>query len=446
MVGEVARIFKSRIPSQGPDIRARAGGVGRGMNGISQGTTPQGTPQGTSKDFTKLLGAYAASQLGDQITLLALPLTAALALGAGPQEMGWLAAAASAPFFLFGLPAGVWVDRLPHRSVMLAADLARALVLLAVPAAALLGVLTLPLLIAVALLSGTAAVFVDIASQSYVPILVGRERLIQANSRFETSRAAATTGGPALAGLLAGAIGPGFAVAVSAAASLAAAACMGAIRARETGPSLARRAFLVELREGLAFLAAEPRLRALTLCALVWNVSWFALGAVMVLYAARDLGLSGAEIGLAFAADGVGMVLGALVAPRVEQRFGLGRAIVIGPGLCALGTPLILLAGPGFALPLLLAGRFLYGFGPMIFAIGATSLRQTLTPPALLGRVNASVRWLTNGFRPFGALLGGLAGAAFGLDIAVALAGSGFVLCLVPLLLSPVPRLVRLQA
>jgi len=212
-----------------------------------------------------------------------------------------------------------------------------------------------------------------------------------------------------------------------------------------------RRAFLFELREGLAFLATEPRLRALTLCALVWNVSWFALGAVMVLYAARDLGLSGAEIGLVFAADGVGMVLGALVAPRIERRFGLGRAIVIGPSLCALGTPLILLASAGFllsgfVLPLLLAGRFLYGFGPMIFGIGATSLRQTLTPAALLGRVNAGVRWLTNGFRPFGAMLGGLAGEAFGLQTAVALAGLGFVLCLVPLLLSPVPKLVRLQA
>lgn len=401
---------------------------------------------GISRDFTKLLGAYAASQFGDQITLLALPLAAALMLGAGPREMGWLAAAASAPFFLFGLPAGVWVDRLPRRSVMLAADVTRALVLLAVPAATLLGLLTLPLLIAVALLSGTAAVFVDIASQSYVPVLVGRERLIGANSRFETSRAAATTGGPALAGLLAGTIGPGLAIAVSAAASLLAATCVGAIRARDTNPPPARRAFLAELREGLAFLASERRLRALTLCALVWNVSWFALGAVMVLYAARELGLSGAAIGLVFAADGVGMVLGALAAPGIERRFGLGRAIVIGPSLCALGTPLILLASPGFSLPLLLAGRFLYGFGPIIFGIGATSLRQALTPPALLGRVNAGVRWLTNGFRPFGALLGGLAGEAFGLETAVALAGLGFVLCLVPLLLSPVPRLARLQA
>ena len=398
-------------------------------------------------DFMKLLGAYGASQIGDQVTLLALPLVAALLLGAGPAEMGWLTAAAAAPFFLLGLPAGVWVDRLPRRSVILIADLLRALVLLAVPAASLLGLLNLPLLIAVALLAGTAAVFVDVASQTYVPELVERCALLRANGRFETWRAAATIAGPGLAGALSAAAGPALALSASAVASLAASGLVAGIghRAPCHDPAL-RRPFLEELREGLSFLLQEPRLRALAFCALTWNVSWFALGAVLVLHAARNLGLGAAQIGLVFAMDGVGMLLGTLVAPRIEGRIGLGRVIILGPSLCALGTPLILLATPETALPLLAAGRFLYGFGPMVFSVTQNSLRQSLTPARLLGRVNASLRWLTWGLRPVGAVLGGLAGEFLGLTQAVALAGIGLALCLVPLLASPVPRLRRLEA
>ncbi|MSP49067.1 MAG: MFS transporter [Alphaproteobacteria bacterium] len=398
-------------------------------------------------DFSKLLAAYAATQLGDQITLLALPLVAALVLGVGPAEMGWLAAAATAPFFVFGLPAGVWIDRLPRRSVMMVADLSRALALLAVPAATLLDTLSMPLLLAAASLAGTGTVFVDVASQSYVPSLVGRDRLIHANSRFEVGRAAAASGGPGLAGLLSGLIGPGLSVLASALAALVAVAFTWRIVARDApAPAVARRAFAIELKEGVEFLLREPRLRALALCALTWNVSWFALGTVLVLHAARNLGLSALEIGLVFAVDGIGMVLGALFAPAIERRIGLGRAIVLGPTLCALGVLPVLAATPASALPLLAAGRFLFGFGPMVFSVTQTSLRQSVTPTRLLGRVNASLRWLTWGFRPLGAVLGGLAGEVLGLHAGIALAGLGLALCLVPLVVSPVPGLQRLQA
>ena len=398
-------------------------------------------------DFSKLLAAYAATQLGDQITLLALPLIAALVLGSGPVEMGWLAAAAALPYFLFGLPAGVWVDRLPRRSVIIAGDLLRAVVLLAVPLAAVLDLLSFPLLVTVAVLAGTGAVFVDVASQSSIPSLAARDRLIQANSRFELGRAAATTGGPGLAGAVAGFAGPALAVLASALSAFAAAAFAWRIGYREVAVSAAaRRDFVSEIREGLGFLLGEPRLRALALCALTWNVSWFAMGAVLVLHAARSLGLSAAEIGLVFAVDGIGMVLGAIAAPAIERRIGLGRAIVLGPTLCALGVPLILLGTPATAIPLLAAGRFLFGFGPMVFGVTQTSLRQSVTPIQLLGRVNASLRWLTWGFRPLGALLGGLAAETWGLYSGVALAGLGLALCLVPLVVSPVPGLRRLEA
>lgn len=399
------------------------------------------------KDFTKLLGAYAATQFGDQVTQLALPLVAALALGAGPAEMGWLAAAASLPFFLFGLPAGVWVDWLPRRSVIFAADLLRAVVLLAVPVASVTGFLGLPLLIVVAFLAGTGAVFVDIASQSYVPTLVGRDALLVANSRFEVGRAAATIGGPGLAGALAGLVGPGLAVLASAFGSFVAAGMIRAIAAAERPHEVAaREPFSIALKAGMRFLLAEPRLRALALCAVTWNIAHFAMGAVLLLHVARNLGLTGAEIGLVFAVDGIGMVLGALAAPRIERRIGLGRSILLGPSIGAVGIALVVAATPDTAIPLLAAGRFLFGFGPMIFGVASTSLRQSVTPPLLLGRVNASLRWLTWGLRPVGAVLGGLAGEAFGLHAAVAIAGLGLALCLVPLLASPVPRLVRIQA
>ena len=398
-------------------------------------------------DFTKLLAAFAGTQFGDQVALLALPLIAVLVLGAGPVEMGWLTVAATIPFFLFGLPAGVWIDRLPRRSVMLAGSLLRASALLAVPAAALLGFLTLPLLMASAVLAGIGMVFFDVASQSAIPALVERDRLIQANSRFEIGRAAATTGGPGLAGVLAGVVGPALAVLACGLADLAAAAFAWRISkpATPVAPPV-RRSFASDLAEGLRFLLGEPSLRALALCSLTWNIALFAMSAILVLYLARDLGLSAAEIGLVFAVDGIGMVLGALASSAIARRIGIGRSIVLGPAIGVVGIALILVATPATAIPLLVAGRFLFGFGPIIFSVTQTSLRQSVTPPHLLGRVNASLRWLTWGFRPVGAVLGGFAGELLGLHMAVGLAGVGLALCLVPLLVSPVPKLERIQA
>ncbi len=398
-------------------------------------------------DFTKLLAAFAGTQFGDQVALLALPLIAVLVLDAGPVEMGWLTVAATMPFFLFGLPAGVWIDRLPRRSVMLAGSLLRASALLAVPAAALLGFLTLPLLMASAVLAGIGMVFFDVASQSAIPALVGRDRLIQANSRFEIGRAAAATGGPGLAGLLASAIGPALAVLACGLADLASAAFAWRI-SKPAAPTASpvRRSFTGDLVEGMLFLLGEPCLRALALCSLTWNIALFAMSALLVLYLARDLGLSAAEIGLVFAVDGIGMVLGAFAAPAIARRIGIGRSIVLGPAVGVAGIALILAATPATAIALLVAGRFLFGFGPIIFSVTQTSLRQSVTPPHLLGRVNASLRWLTWGFRPVGAVLGGLAGEVLGLYAGVGLAGVGLALCLVPLLASPVPKLERIQA
>jgi MFS family permease len=397
-------------------------------------------------NFSKLLAACAGTQLADQVALLALPLIAVLVLDAGPAEMGWLTAAGTLPFFLFGLPAGVWIDRLPRRSVMLAGSLVRAAALLAVPVAALLGLLSLPLLMASALLAGVGMVFFDVASQSAIPTLIDRDRLIQANSRFEIARAGATTGGPGLAGVLAGAIGPALAVLAAGLSDLIAAFSAWRISTRDTPAATVRRSFAADLAEGMRFLLHEPRLRALALCSLTWNIAQFAMGAVLVLYLARNLGLSAGEIGLVFAVDGIGMVLGAISAPAIERRIGLGRAIVLGPVIGALGIPLMLAATPEAAIPLLIAGRFLFGFGPIVFSVTQSSLRQSVTPAHLLGRVNASLRWLTWGFRPVGALLGGLAGEVWGLYTGVALAGLGLALCLVPLVISPVPQLRRLEA
>ncbi|MBM3549330.1 MAG: MFS transporter [Alphaproteobacteria bacterium] len=398
-------------------------------------------------DFTKLLAAFTGTHFGDQLALLALPLIAALVLGVGPVEMGWLTVAATTPFFLFGLPAGVWIDRLPRRSVMLAGSLLRASALLALPAAALLDVLSLPLLMASAALAGIGMVFFDVASQSAIPALVERDRLIQANSRFEIGRAAATTGGPGFAGVLAGAIGPALAVLACGLADLAAAAFAWRISKPATPltPPV-RRSFAGDLSEGVRFLLGEPSLRALALCSLTWNIALFAMSALLVLYLARNLGLSAAEIGLVFAVDGVGMVLGALASGPIARRIGIGWSIILGPAIGVVGIVLILAATPATAMPLLIAGRFLFGFGPIVFSVTQTSLRQSVTPAHLLGRVNASLRWLTWGFRPVGALLGGLVGEVWGLYAGVALSAVGLALCLVPLVISPVPRLERLQA
>ena len=396
-------------------------------------------------DFLRLWAGQTVSQFGTQITVLALPLLAAVMLEASPFEMGLLGAAEMAPFLLIGLPAGVWVDRLPRRPLLIGGDVGRALVLASIPIAHLVGLLTIWQLYVVAFVVGTLTVFFDVAYMAYLPALVNREQLIEGNSKMETSRAAAEVAGPGIAGVLIQALTAPVAIAFDAASFLCSALVLGLIRRREPPATLApggvRPALLAEMREGLRFVLTHPLLRPIAFATGTINLFRSAIGALYVLFAVRDLGLDAATLGFVLAAGNAGFLFGAVLAGRAASSLGLGATIVGAAMLTGLGGLLLPFATPAFAVPVLIASGLLVGLGNPLYNVNQVSLRQAITPDRLQGRMNATMRFVVWGTMPIGYLTGGVAGEWLGLRTAIALLAVGAALAFLWLLFSPVRSL-----
>lgn len=363
---------------------------------------------------------------GQQFSVLALPLLAAVSLKAGPLQMGLLVACETAPFLLFSLPAGVLVDRSPRRPLMVSMNLLRALALTLVPVSALLGGLRLELLYTVAFLIGSFSAFFNVAYQSVLPDLVPPAALNDANSKLETSRTGAGVLGPGLAGTVIGLIGSAAALWINAGTFLVSALLIGRLPLSER-PALVGKPppMLGQMREGLAFVWSHPVIRPMMLCAATLNAAQGLLDAVLVLYLSRSLNLTPALIGLVFVGSNVGSVLGALLSGRIATHLGTGRATVLAALLAGAGMLLVPLAGVAgtITLPLLMLARFLYGFGNLMFFVQHITLRQLQTPPALQGRMHASVRFLAGSVFPLRALLGGALAQHFGIPAVLLLAG-----------------------
>ncbi len=393
-----------------------------------------------SAAFHRLAASNLAAQSAEQIALAAAPMLAVLSLGAGAAETGMLSAAQSLPFLLLSLPAGVLADRMPRRKLMVSAELLRVLALLTLPAMLWTGTLSLVALAVIGALTATGTVVFSVAAPALVPGIVKRARLAEANTRLELARSLAFAAGPALAGALVAAFGGGVAFLLAAMLSLIAAVLLSGIAGPSPNPA-ARRHVGAELVEALLFVRRQSLLQPIMATAVVWNLSWFVLQSVYVLYASGHLGLDAAGIGLTLGAYGAGMLAGAVAAPQIARRLTVGRFIACGPLGSVAGAMLLLSSWelPGLALPL--AGYFLFGFGPILWTIGQTTLRQAVTPPELLGRVSALFMMAAYGARPIGAALGGLVGATLGLEWALALAAFGFVVQAGIILRSRIPAM-----
>jgi MFS family permease len=396
-------------------------------------------------EYAKLWSGQAISAVGSRITAVAMPLAAVVALHASPVQMGVLAALTTLPHLLFGLPAGVWVDRLSRRAILVVADVGRAVALGAVPVLGVLGLLRVEHLYVIAFLAGIMTLFFDTAATTLVPALVGRENLVRANGAWVLSNTVANTVGPSLGGWLVQVLTAPVAIAFDAVSFLLSAGCSLLVRVDET-PRRGRVRLWPDTFEGVRALFAGSILRPVAISATAGALAGAMQGALLVLYLVRDLALTPALVGLAFAVAGGASVVGALLARAWTERLGPGPSYVTGQLLFGLGVLVMAAAtGPTAAvLAMLLMAFVLAGVGPPFFQVPQVTLRQSLTPEHVLGRVNAAWRFLVFGVQPLGALLGGALGAAIGPRAALVVSGLGVLAAFVWVFRSPVRSLRRI--
>lgn len=385
--------------------------------------------------------AETISQFGTPVSQLAIPLAALLILDASAFEVASLGTVEFLPFLLFTLPAGVWVDRLSRRHVLIAGDLGRALMLVSIPVAYLLDALTLGQLYVVGFLVGTLTVFFDVAYQSYLPSLVDRELLVEGNSKLEVSRSAAQIAGPALGGGLVGLLTAPYAILADSISYVFSGAFVISIRKREELPAAETRPrMLPQLREGLLYVVRHRLLLPQAISTSTANFFWNLAFSIVVVYMVRRLHMSPALIGLTFGLGQVGWLLGAVASAPMQRRFGVGGASIIASLISGPSALLVPLAPVSFPVPFIVLSGALGGFGAVVYNIQQVSLRQAITPERMQGRMNAVMRFIVWGTIPLGSLAGGALATVIGLRATLFL-GGGAVLATLPLVLSPIRTL-----
>jgi predicted MFS family arabinose efflux permease len=393
--------------------------------------------------FTRLAWANLGAQSAEQISIAAAPIIAVLSLGAGAGQTGLLQTLQTLPYLLFAIPFGVLADRISRRNLMAVAEAVRALSLVAILALAGLDALTLPLLGLLGFVGACGTIAFMIAAPAVVPALVPQQALSRANGRIELARTIAFIAGPALAGVLVGRTGAGPAFGLAVALSLCAVFLLAGLRepARPSVPSQGT-GVLHDVRDGARFVFRHAVLLPVFLTQLIFNTAWFVLQAVFVPYGVHTLGLSAAGVGAILAVYGVGLLAGALLAPQVMRVTRFGTVIVIGP-LCGATAGIVMVCTIVVPLPLLAAAAFfLLGFGPLLWIISTTTLRQTTAPPGMLGRVTA-VFLLATSTRSLGAAVGAIVGGLYGAQACLVVAAVMFLAQAMVILGSPAARLVQ---
>ena len=398
-------------------------------------------------DFLKLWTAETVSVFGTQVTLLALPLVAATILKVTPFEFGLLATIEFLPFILLSLPAGVWVDRLRRRPILIVGDLGRAIALSTIPIAFYFDVLTLLQLYVVGFVTGCLTVFFDVAYQSYLPSLVDRDQLVEGNSKLEITRSASQIAGPGLAGVLIGLVKAPFAILVDALSFVFSAIFIFWIRkaeppvvihTEETGP---RPSMRDEIAGGLRYVTGHRWLRSIAATTGVSNLFSNVGFSILLLWLVRDHGFSPEQLGFAFSLGSIGVLGAALTAGRVSKALGLGRTLFIATLGFSVAGLLVVISPPSLlfyavALSILVAGYF-----SVTWNINQISLRQAITPLRMQGKMNATMRFIVWGTIPVGNVVGGYLGGVIGLYPTIVVGALGSLLAILPVALSEVRKL-----
>jgi MFS family permease len=397
-----------------------------------------------SPDFMKLWTGQTVSGFGTQITILAVPIVAALTLRVSPFEFGLLGTFEFLPFVLLSLPAGVWVDRLRRRPILIIGDLGRAISLLSIPIALALNVLTILQLYIVVFVSGCLTVFFDVAYQSYLPSIVEREKLVDGNAKLELTRQASQRLGPGMAGILIGILTASFAILIDAISYVVSAVFVFWIR-RPEPPVMAHEAaarprpsMREEIAVGLRYVTRHRVLRSLALTVGTENLFGNLADAILILYLVTERQFTPALIGLAFSIGSVGVIVGALITGRLTKIVGVGRTIILASVGSSLSWLPVALA-PDRLLFVGLTGTIVaLSFFSVLWNVNAMSLRQAITPRPMQGRMNATMRFISWGTIPIGTIAGGFLGGAIGLHNTILVGALGCVIAFVPVALSPI--------
>jgi len=410
-------------------------------------------PQGglwSHPDFVKLWTGQSISEVGSQVSQLALPWLAAVGLHASPFQFSLLGVLGFMPFILFALPAGVWVDRLRRRYILIAGDAARAVLLIIIPILWATHELRIWHLLVLQFVIGVFTVFFDVAYQSYLPALVEREHLIDGNSKIQLTASIAQVGGPNLSGVLIAAITAPYAIVVDAVSFIVSSVFMISMRHREEPPkydvSNPRPKMWPQVKEGLDWVVKHPWLRAIAACTGTSNFFSSTAFAILLLYMVRVLHLSAYEVAAVFAVTSVGSIVASLCTGRLNRWLGVGPTIVWSifvSSIAAIGYPL---APRSFPLPLLMIAGVGFGFGAVAYNITQVSLRQAITPERLQGRMNAAMRWIVWGTIPLGTLFGGGLATWFSLRTAIWVGSIGQMAAFLPVTMGSLKRVREMPA
>ena len=392
--------------------------------------------------FRRLAWSNLLAQSSEQIALAAAPLAAVLLLAAGPSETGWLQMAQTLPFLLLSIPAGILADRASRRALMAGSEMLRTISLAAIATILAFDALNLPMLAVLGFVGAMGTVCYSVAAPALVPVLVPRTQLAQANRWLELARSGAYVAGPALGGALVGRTGAPTAYVLATILSLLTVLLLAGLP-NEDGSRRQERNPMHDLKEGADFILRHDLLRPILATAVFFNTGWFMLQAVFVAYAVQVLGMTAAEVGMSLGIYGGGMIVGAVIAPFLSRRVAFGTLILLGP-----------IAGFGAALTMMLTmwlpavwmvglSFFLFGSGPILWSISTMTLRQSVTPNALLGRVSAFIMTASFGARPLGAAIGAAIAANAGVGICLLAIAACFLVQLVIIAASRVPRLLE---